>query len=103
MTHPELNQPISLDHLARLTDCFGLIQHANYSIPDFRTGYTTDNNARALVVAVKHYRLYGDQLSRDLASLGWRLAWSARAVGLGRGRASAPLRSPPAMPACRAP
>ncbi len=67
MMHPELNQPVSLDHLARMTDCFGLIQHANYSIPDFRTGYTTDDNARALVVVVKHHRLYGDQLSRDLA------------------------------------
>jgi hypothetical protein len=65
--HPELNRPVSLDHLARMTDCFGLIQHANYSIPDFRTGYTTDDNARALVVAVKHHRLYGDQSSRDLA------------------------------------
>ncbi|MBN1458982.1 MAG: glycosyltransferase [Armatimonadetes bacterium] len=67
MISPELNQPVSLEHLARMTDCFGLIQHANYSIPDFRTGYTTDDNARALVVVVKHHRLYGDQLSRDLA------------------------------------
>jgi hypothetical protein len=67
MMRPELNQPVSLDHLARMTDCLGLIQHANYSIPDFRTGYTTDDNARALVVAVKHHRLYGDRLSRDLA------------------------------------
>jgi hypothetical protein len=67
MIYPELNQPVSLDHLARMTDYFGLIQHANYSIPDFRTGYTTDDNARALVVAVTHHRLYGDQLSRDLA------------------------------------
>ena len=67
MTYPELRQPVSLDHLERMTDCLGLIQHANYSIPDFRTGYTTDDNARALVVAVKHHRLYGDRLSRDLA------------------------------------
>jgi hypothetical protein len=67
MIHSELSQPVSLDHLERMTDCLGLIQHANYSIPDFRTGYTTDDNARALVVAVKHHRLYGDRLSRDLA------------------------------------
>ena len=67
MTYSELSQPVSLDHLERMTDCLGLIQHANYSIPDFRSGYTTDDNARALVVAVKHHRLYGDQLSRDLA------------------------------------
>ena len=67
MIHSELSQPVSLDHLERMTDCLGVIQHANYSIPDFRTGYTTDDNARALVVVVKHHRLYGDQLSRDLA------------------------------------
>ncbi len=67
MIYSELSQPVSLNHLAGMTDCFGLIQHANYSIPDFRTGYTTDDNARALVVAVKHHRLYGDRLSRDLA------------------------------------
>jgi len=67
MTYPELDQPVSLDHLERMTDCFGLIQHANYSLPDLRTGYTTDDNARALVVALKHHRLYGDRVSRDLA------------------------------------
>ena len=66
MIHPELNQPISLDHLARMTDCFGLIQHANYSLPDFRTGYTTDDNARALVVALKHHQLYREVRSLEL-------------------------------------
>jgi hypothetical protein len=66
MSFAALGQPVKLDHLERMTDYFGLIQHANYSIPDFRTGYTTDDNARALVVALKHHRLYGDKLSRDL-------------------------------------
>jgi len=61
-------RPLSLDHLRRLTDCFGILQHANYALPDYRTGYTTDDNARALVVAVKHHRLHGDELSRELAS-----------------------------------
>jgi hypothetical protein len=65
--YPELSQPVSLEHLERMTDCFGLIQHANYSLPDLRTGYTTDDNARALVVALKHHRRHGDRLSRDLA------------------------------------
>jgi hypothetical protein len=67
MLLPELSRPVSLSHLKRMTDCFGLIQHANYSVPDLRTGYTTDDNARALVVALKHHRLYGDELSRTLA------------------------------------
>jgi len=62
------DQPLSLDHLQRLTDCFGIVQHARHSIPDYRTGYTTDDNARALVVVVKHHRAHGDDLSRKLAA-----------------------------------
>ncbi len=61
------DRPLPLAHLRRLTDCFGIIQHANYALPDYQTGYTTDDNARALVVAVKHYRMHGDELSRELA------------------------------------
>ncbi len=61
-----INEPVSLAHLDRMTDCFGMIQHANYGLPDFRTGYTTDDNARALVVALKHHRLYGDARSLQL-------------------------------------
>ncbi len=61
------DRPLPLAHLQRLTDCFGIIQHANYALPDYQTGYTTDDNARALVVAVKHFRRYGDELSRELA------------------------------------
>lgn len=37
-----------LDHLDRMTDSTGLIQHAIYSIPRRDSGYTTDDNARAL-------------------------------------------------------
>src|SRR5213595_3726430 len=38
----------SLDHLDRMTDSTGLIQHAIYSVPRRDSGYTTDDNARAL-------------------------------------------------------
>ncbi len=37
-----------LDHLDRMTDSTGLVQHAIYSIPRRESGYTTDDNARAL-------------------------------------------------------
>jgi len=43
---------ISLDHLFRLSDSTGIIQHANYSFPDFSHGYCTDDNARALILTV---------------------------------------------------
>ena len=35
-------------HLDRMTDSTGLIQHAIYAIPRRESGYTTDDNARAL-------------------------------------------------------
>src|SRR5579864_6731098 len=47
---------ISLCHLDRMTDSTGLIQHAIYSIPRRETGYTTDDNARALRLCA---RLWG--------------------------------------------
>ncbi len=43
---------IKLDHLLRLTDDTGLLQHALFTVPNLAEGYTTDDNARALVVTV---------------------------------------------------
>jgi len=42
---------IKLDHLKALTDDTGILQHANYTIPDRTHGYCSDDNARALLVA----------------------------------------------------
>jgi len=67
MTLSKSDRPLSLGHLHRLTDCFGIVQHANYAVPDYRSGYTTDDNARGLVVAVRYHQLHGDELSRELA------------------------------------
>ncbi len=44
---------IALAHLDRLTDSTGLIQHAIYGIPRRESGYTTDDNARALRLCVR--------------------------------------------------
>jgi hypothetical protein len=44
---------IALDHLDRLTDSTGLIQHAIYSLPRRESGYTIDDNARALRLCVQ--------------------------------------------------
>ena len=46
-------QQLPLGHLDRMTDSTGLIQHAIYSIPRRESGYTTDDNARALRLCVK--------------------------------------------------
>jgi glycosyltransferase involved in cell wall biosynthesis len=37
------------DHLLRMTDSTGLLQHARYTIPNVAHGYCTDDNARALL------------------------------------------------------
>lgn len=41
---------LSLAHLRRLTDDTGIVEHANYSIPDLREGYSLDDNARAILL-----------------------------------------------------
>ena len=43
---------LKLDHLNRLTDDTGMLQHSIFTIPNRREGYTTDDNARALIIAV---------------------------------------------------
>lgn len=43
---------MKLDHLYRMTDSTGLFQHAIVAVPNFATGYCTDDNARALVLTV---------------------------------------------------
>ena len=45
---PELN----LDHLYHMTDSTGIFQHASFSAPNPSEGYCTDDNARALILAV---------------------------------------------------
>ncbi len=39
-------------HLLSMTDDTGMMQHAIFSVPNVREGYTTDDNARALVVSI---------------------------------------------------
>lgn len=61
---PELNLGkrrlpyIKLDHLDKLTDDFGIIQFAKLTEPDISSGYTLDDNARALIAAVLHYKKF---------------------------------------------
>jgi glycosyltransferase involved in cell wall biosynthesis len=43
---------LDLAHLRNMTDDTGILQHAVFSVPNCKEGYTTDDNARALVVTV---------------------------------------------------
>jgi len=43
---------INTGHLQTMTDDTGMLQHAIFSVPYTKEGYTTDDNARALIVSV---------------------------------------------------
>lgn len=47
---------ISLRHLKKLTNDFGIIQFAHLTEPDFHSGYTLDDNARALQFVGLYYQ-----------------------------------------------
>jgi glycosyltransferase involved in cell wall biosynthesis len=61
--------PIKLTHLTKLTDNFGIIQFAKLTEPDISSGYTLDDNARALIVATLHYKRFRTPFSLKLASI----------------------------------
>jgi hypothetical protein len=48
---------MKLDHLFRMSDSTGIFQHASFTVPNFAEGYCTDDNARALVLALKLQKL----------------------------------------------
>jgi glycosyltransferase involved in cell wall biosynthesis len=47
---------INLDHILRMTTDFGMIQFAKLAQPDLESGYTLDDNARALIAMCQHYK-----------------------------------------------
>jgi len=49
---PDQLPELKLDHLFRLSDSTGIFQHARFTVPNFAEGYCTDDNARALVLAL---------------------------------------------------
>lgn len=52
--------PIDLKHLKKMTTDVGVIQFSEINQPDLDSGYTLDDNARALIAMCKHYELTGD-------------------------------------------
>jgi len=60
---PEVN----LDHIKKLTTARGVIQFSKINHPDIESGYTLDDNARALVAMCQHYEQFANEA--DLASI----------------------------------
>ncbi|MFH1052911.1 MAG: glycosyltransferase [Candidatus Woesearchaeota archaeon] len=58
----EHNLPlVKLNHLQKMTDDFGLIQFANYSYPDIKSGYTLDDTSRAMIAMCMSYNQSADK------------------------------------------
>ena len=67
--------PLKLDHLHLMTDDTGMLQHASFTIPNYREGYSIDDNARALIVSTYLEELGSGEAfelaSRYLAFIGY--------------------------------
>ena len=59
----------SLNHILRLTDDTGIIQHAKYGIPNLKEGYCLDDNARALLLVLMAYRQIKDNKALELSPI----------------------------------
>ena len=44
---------LKLTHLRRMTDETGMLQHALFAVPNYAEGYTTDDNARGLILTTQ--------------------------------------------------
>lgn len=60
--------PIKLDHIKKLTTDFGILQFSKFSQPDPESGYTLDDNARALINMVLYNKAYPDKNTLKLAT-----------------------------------
>jgi glycosyltransferase involved in cell wall biosynthesis len=63
---PEILPKFSLNHVRRLTDDTGIVQHAKYGIPNLKEGYCLDDNSRALIMALMAYQRNKSQEALDL-------------------------------------
>jgi len=68
----------NLDHIHRLTDDTGIFQHAIHAIPRYNHGYTTDDNARALIctILLEDWKEYASQ-AHEYASRYIAFLWHA--------------------------
>ncbi len=77
--------PLKLDHLRHMADETGMLQHAIFTVPNYHEGYSTDDNARALMVSTLLEELgNGDAL--ELASRYLAFVWYAFNAETGRFR-----------------
>src|SRR5437870_5010950 len=97
LTEKSLGQlpELKLNQLHRLTDDTGMLQHAIFTIPNRSEGYTTDDNARALIFSILLEQMEKDGSPQDQAanpdssasnSAGLYLAFLEHAFNSAKGR-----------------
>ncbi|MFV7234298.1 glycosyltransferase [Flavobacterium sp. ZB4R12] len=60
--------PIKLDHIKKLTTDYGILQFSKFSQPDPESGYTLDDNARALINMVLYNKAFPNKHALKLAN-----------------------------------
>jgi glycosyltransferase involved in cell wall biosynthesis len=79
--------PLKLDHVERLSDGTGIIQHAQFNVPNFQEGYCTDDNARGFILCNQLGELIGQPQAESLDRLATRyLAFLTAALDPRTGR-----------------
>jgi glycosyltransferase involved in cell wall biosynthesis len=78
--------PLKLDHLHRMTDDTGILQHASFTVPNYQEGYTIDDNARALIVSTFLEELDTGDEAGELATRYLAFVWYAFNKETGRFR-----------------
>jgi glycosyltransferase involved in cell wall biosynthesis len=63
---PQVLPPFLLDHIRRMTDDTGIIQHAKFGIPNLKEGYCLDDNARALLMVLMAHKQMKHPLALEL-------------------------------------
>lgn len=61
--------PVSLEHIKRMTTNFGMLQFSKLNHPDPESGYTIDDNSRAMVAMCEHYEIGKDEESLEYIKL----------------------------------
>jgi glycosyltransferase involved in cell wall biosynthesis len=56
--------PLKLDHLHRMTDDTGMLQHAIFTVPNYEEGYTIDDNSRALIASVLMEAIFNGEATK---------------------------------------
>ncbi|RZJ69815.1 MAG: glycosyltransferase [Flavobacterium sp.] len=69
------NPKVNLEHIKKMTTNFGMLQFSKINQPDINSGYTIDDNARAMIALIQHYKFRRD--TSDLKYIGSYLNYIA--------------------------